>query len=427
MKFEYILTSRLFVALICFWPTLSVATGNQFRHRPTEELQPDTTIDIGLRLRHEQVSLDDRKAHANTAKWRISSETTFSETWQFAVELDHVEALSDEYHSDGVLANGKLVIADPEGTELNQYYLNAKFDSLLARLGRQKIAYSEQRFIGSVDFRQNNQTFDAFSLKFNLLSSSELDYAFVHNVNRIFGDDATSRLSPEDLRFETLDGVRPAAVRGNHKVEGHLINFSIKEWDYFEINSYSYNISNKTQASFSNQTQGVRAEFQKQFDKVRFLANLELAAQKQQESNIKDWIGYSMFELGARYKGFQLSIKQELLNGKKGTAFITPLGTLHKFNGWSDQFLATPSQGLNDQLIRLQWKKRPMTIDIRFHRYSTRRNATPLGSELNTDLIYAPNRKHEVRIRYADFKADSDQQIVTTSVKKLFLIYTYNL
>jgi hypothetical protein len=37
-------------------------------------------------------------------------------------------------------------------------------------------------------------------------------------------------------------------------------------------------------------------------------------------------------------------------------AFATPFATLHKFNGWSDQSLGTPSQGLVDVIFTLSGK-----------------------------------------------------------------------
>lgn len=394
------------------------ATANSFLN---------TDFALGFRMRHEQVEQGNQSAHANTAKFRLHSKTSINHHWQIELELDHVEALSEDHHSDGVTANGKLVIADPAGTELNQLFINANFDDIHMRLGRQKIAFSEQRFIGSVDFRQNNQTFDALSLKFPLLTSSQLDYAFINNVNRIFGDDASARLSPEDSRFENLAGVRPLGARGDHKVEGHLINFSIKEWELLELNSYLYSVDNKTLASFSNQTQGIRAEYRKKIAKTQLFSNIELAVQKQQESSVDDWVGYSLFEFGARYRSVQLSLKQERLNGKNGVAFITPLATLHKFQGWTDQFLNTPSDGLSDQQIRLQWRNRPVTIDLRFHRYQSINNKTQIGDESNIDIIYSPSREHELRLRYADFKAEAGQTIVPNSTTKLFVMYSYNL
>lgn len=391
-----------------------------------ENYLQNTDIDLSFRVRNEQVERRDQTAHANTVKFRIRSKTSISQNWRFEIELDHVETLSKAHHSDGVVANGKLVIPDPEGTEINQLFLNINYESLQARLGRQKIAFSEQRFVGSVDFRQNDQTFDAISLKTSLMTSSQLDYAFITNVNRIFGDNASPYLAPEDIRFEDLAGIRPAGLRGDHRVNGNLVNFSIKEWDHLEVNSYYYRIVNKTSPNFSNQTHGIRAEYLKKIGKTHLLANIELALQQQENSPVDDWLTYSMFEIGARYKSFQLSVRQERLNEKDGTAFITPLATLHKFNGWTDQFLHTPAEGLLDHRVRLQWKKRPITIDFRYHQYSTSKNAAPIGSEINVDFIYSLHRKHEIRVRYADFNAESDQQIVLNSINKLFLIHSYN-
>ena len=43
----------------------------------------------------------------------------------------------------------------------------------------------------------------------------------------------------------------------------------------------------------------------------------------------------------------------EILANDKETSFATPLATLHKFNGFADQFLATPSQGLEDKFLKI--------------------------------------------------------------------------
>ena len=43
----------------------------------------------------------------------------------------------------------------------------------------------------------------------------------------------------------------------------------------------------------------------------------------------------------------------EVLEGAPtgGLAFVTPLATLHKFQGWADKFLATPASGIEDAYI----------------------------------------------------------------------------
>ena len=55
------------------------------------------------------------------------------------------------------------MVADPKGTELNQGYVQYKgIDNVGLKLGRQRINLDNQRFIGGVGWRQQEQTFDAF-------------------------------------------------------------------------------------------------------------------------------------------------------------------------------------------------------------------------------------------------------------------------
>ncbi|MEZ5303023.1 MAG: alginate export family protein [Verrucomicrobiales bacterium] len=57
-------------------------------------------------------------------------------------------------------------------------------------VGRQEIALGDQRFIGTVGWRQNEQTLDAARLRFQPHSDLWIDYAYVWRVNRIFGEQA---------------------------------------------------------------------------------------------------------------------------------------------------------------------------------------------------------------------------------------------
>jgi hypothetical protein len=64
-------------------------------------------------------------------------------------------------------------------------------------LGRQRINRTNQRFIGGVGWRQNEQTYDSLSLGYQFNSKLNGYYAYVAQVNRIFGPDSGS--PPEDL------------------------------------------------------------------------------------------------------------------------------------------------------------------------------------------------------------------------------------
>ncbi|MFO7578471.1 MAG: alginate export family protein, partial [Pelovirga sp.] len=53
------------------------------------------------------------------------------------------------------------VVADPEGADLNQAYVQWQSDGgTLLRGGRQRIIYDNARFVGNVGWRQNEQTYD---------------------------------------------------------------------------------------------------------------------------------------------------------------------------------------------------------------------------------------------------------------------------
>ena len=80
------------------------------------------------------------------------------------------------------------VINDPDVTELNRLQVtwtpNAMFQ---ATVGRQRITLDDQRFIGNVGWRQDEQTFDAIRTDV-AYGRFKLFYAYVHHVNRILGE-----------------------------------------------------------------------------------------------------------------------------------------------------------------------------------------------------------------------------------------------
>ena len=117
-------------------------------------------------------------------------------------EVDNVTVVgSTKYNST---ENGKTqypVVADPKGTEVNQIYLKYTMDSANGIYGRQRINYSNQRFVGGVAWRQNEQTFDGFRGNWQALENVSLDYSYSYRVHRIFGPD---------------DGANPAEFDGDN-------------------------------------------------------------------------------------------------------------------------------------------------------------------------------------------------------------------
>ena len=55
--------------------------------------------------------------------------------------------------------------------------------------------------------------------------------------------------------------------------------------------------------------------------------------------------------------GIIVKVGYKLLGSNDGQCgFVTPLATLHKFNGWTDYFLVTPAQSLEEVYLTLSGK-----------------------------------------------------------------------
>ena len=393
---------------------------------PTALAAPDDNLEFALRVRSETVKRQSDHADALTLKLRINGTRVFNSNLKGFVQLDHVQSFLDNKHSDGVLATNEPVIADPAGSEVNQLNLQYTLGTTEFTLGRQIIDHGDHRFVGDVGFRQNDQTYDGLRIQHDTIGGLEIDYAFISKVNRIFGNDAGTTLKPSDSRFNDLDGERPAQLLGNHRVDAHLFRGTAKVWDYVDLSAFSYFIHNRDAANFSNRTIGTSADFKYKLGNIKWSASLIFAQQKQQEQPIESWLNFYRWELGAELNPFTLSLRQEYFEERDGIAFTTPLATLHKFQGWADQFLATPSSGLVDNSILILWRKRPFMVDFRIHLFDTVLNKTSIAREYDLDLIFKPDRKHEFSFRFAKFNPLPNQNIRSRGVRKIFLIYSYN-
>ncbi|MYE86264.1 MAG: hypothetical protein F4X31_08515, partial [Gammaproteobacteria bacterium] len=152
--------------------------------------------DLNLRYRFEQA--DDklnRKAKASTLRAGFTYRSAEVGGFSALAEVEHVSTIGGETYNDGG-TNDKTeyaVILDPEGTEINQAYL--QFNGLpntTLRYGRQEIFHRKtpfHRFIGTVAFRQNHQSMDGFRVQSNPNPNLAFDGGYIYNVNRIFGED----------------------------------------------------------------------------------------------------------------------------------------------------------------------------------------------------------------------------------------------
>ena len=363
-----------------------------------------------FRLRYENITNDNanRTADSLTLRSTISVKSKEINGWSGFVELEDVRTVlgvdsrNAAFPITGQGTPGFSVIADPETTELDQGYIQYKSDQITAKVGRQVITLDDHRFIGHVAWRQDKQTFDAASVVYTPTKELNVTAALVTQRNRIFAEDAD--LDSNDV----------------------FINVSYKT-SLGKITAYSY-LLDEDESNNTLDTYGAAFRGGKPINddvSVTYLA--EFATQTSETAAGEFDADFFRFEGGVSFSGLNAKIGFESLGSDDGQfGFSTPLATLHKFNGWTDQFLGTPAVGLEDFYISLAGKVWGGSWLVRYHDFnaeSASETLDELGSEL--ELQYTKKFKNGIYsgIKASFYSADDfavDEDAVWLWVGKTF-------
>ncbi len=97
----------------------------------------------------------------------------------------------------------------------------------------------------------------------------------------------------------------------------------------------------------------------------------------------------------------------ELLGSDDGQqGFVTPLATLHKFQGWADVFLATPADGVEDIYVGVNGQVGDLSLGAYYHDFSADEGGDDYGRELDLVATYPLNQYFKAQLKYADYNAD---------------------
>lgn len=378
----------------------------------------------GLKPRVAFVS-GEQSGRSASVLFRASAESKWTKAFTSFVELDYVATAWEDEFSNGERLNGKPAIPDVEGFDLNQLHLRYQVSNAISvNGGREVINLGNERFVGSNGFWQNEQSLDTAGLDFDFGTASSIRYAYVANANRITGSDAGKRLSRSDVNFEANNGIRPPQFLGDHEHDTHLVFAQWKEADNYRVHAYYFNMDIIDAEALSNEVAGGRFEYKGRAGRFKVFAHAEAAIQRRTEIASGKYIPYYSIGGGLGLGSSDLSVSVESLGENDGIAFVTPLASLHDFNGWSDQFLLTPAEGLNDYAIQYVGRFSPFKLDLRFHWFFDEDTSLDYGREFDLDLSVKFDRKNTVLLRCADFHA-KDRRF--ESERRVFLTYFYNL
>ena len=370
---------------------------------------------VNIRARYEHVDQDNvsEKADALTARLRLNYKTGSWRGLSAFAEFDHVFHVLDDFNSGAGTSPGRgqyPVVADPEGSDLNQLYIDyAPSDDLKMRVGRQRILLDNQRYVGHVGWRQNEQTYDALMLTSSAIANTSLKYTYIANVRRIFG--------------EKVDA-------GSDKASHHLLNAKISVNDSWSVSPYYYLLdydfteptpaqpltippwtaNDLRKATSSTGTLGVRITGKLQSGDNKIALVGEFAAQSDAGdsplSYDADYLHASA--MWSMNNGVSLGLAYESLGSDGGTAsFRTPLATLHAFQGWADRFLSTPATGLDDLYVTVKFKAGKWNLTGVFHDFSAETGSGDFGTEFDLSAGTKITDNYSILFKGAFFSSDS--------------------
>jgi hypothetical protein len=351
------------------------------------------SFDWNLRLRHEHVD-DDAFVHAadaTTLRVRAGLRFRIDEHFNALLEGEGIASAGEDYNSG---ANGRTAwpaIGDAEGAELNQAWIGWKNAQWSATIGRQRLLFGNQRWVGNSGWRQNEQTFDALSVDWAIAKAWSTRYAWLARVHRVNGDQARDRLARE------------------RDLDTHLLELTWKH-GVKALSAYAWLHEDQDVASASTRTLGLRSLTSFVRDGRGFALTAELAQQQDCANNALDFSHrYWLLEPAYSVRGVTYRAGWEHLGGNGRHALQTPLATLHAFNGWADKFAATtPAAGLEDRYLAAGGKLREQRWEwaFAFHDYAADAGNTHYGREWNASLGFPVAKGVRGLVKLADYQAD---------------------
>lgn len=258
------------------------------------------------------------------------------------------------------------VIADPNLAMLSEASIDYKLGENNFHAGRSQVNLDNQRFIGTVGWRQLERSYDTLYVTNSSIKGLNVLAAYIYG----------------------FAGVKSVTTTESNSV---LLHAKYKVSDALNITVYDYMLSS------IHDTYGLALTGKADVGvKLNYRAEYAVQSDPTMEYRVKDVKAdaeYINLDLGANMSGILAGLNYESLSGADAsgkTKFTTPLATGHKFNGWADVFLATPSGGLVDVNARLGYKTKDFGKLLAVYHSFTSRNTmvTPTGTsnDLGTEI-----------------------------------------
>lgn len=368
-------------------------------------------ITLDTRLRYEYADQDGRgPSTAATMRNRVGLLSKEVNGFQVFGEYEGTVPVDRSDYQDltGRFPSNKTGIADPRSNELNQLWASYKTadDIWGLKVGRQGINLDGQRYVGTVAWRQNMQTYDAAALTWTPNDDLEVYYAYVSRVNRIFGSEVI--------------------VPGRTDFEGssHLFNAKFKNLPIGTLTTYVYSLDLGNAAGDVNSSDSFGFSLAGDFIAgTKYYA--EYAHQVDGGDSPLDYnANYVHTNLSADVaSGVKATVGYEYLGSDNGVGYKFPLGTNHKFNGFADRFLATPAAGLSDVYASLATTVAGFKLVGAYHYFWDDGLDVSFGQEIDAVIVKSLSDNVSVLAKGAYFMGQNGQPDTTRASIEMNIKY----
>ncbi|MEM0994421.1 MAG: hypothetical protein AAF847_08105 [Bacteroidota bacterium] len=278
----------------------------------------------------------------------------------------------------------QLVIGDGNLTSVHEAWAKVKLDNKLGlKVGRQEIAYDDERIFGAVGWAQQARSHDAALLTYQ-------DSSFTAHLGLAFNQNSARLIST----LYTINNYKAMQYLWLHKDWANA-NLSL-----LFLNNGRQVLDGQGAAVGTNFSQTLGGRFGFKLNKIG--VNTAFYYQGGTQANLQ------ATEISAYYAGLDVNIPfakgqkftlgGEILSGndqiagdqKRNNAFSPFYGTNHKFNGLMDYFFVgnhANSVGLNDYFVKWGMKKAKFNTGVHLHLFTA--NGTMMdavGNDLSAHL-----------------------------------------
>ncbi len=363
----------------------------------------------------DQEGFDDQ-AMALTLRAAFKYTTAAWNGMQLRSELEVVGPIGgDTYNST---QNGKTqypIIADPAGGHFNRLFLFHKGEGYEAGYGQDEIIYDNSRWVGNIGWRQNHQTF-------NSLKVDGATNGFSYHAAYLFG-----RYHVANIKGK-YDG--DAYYNGDRLDSSFFLNGGYG-FDFGKLAAYWYSYEfDSPNGAEVKRTNTYGASLAGAVSS--FVYRAEFASQKREDAKGTGSDGSATYYHligGMKFGSGKVLVGYEVLGSDDGAyAVQADFGTNHKFNGFADQFLATPSQGVKDLYVTGVAKFAGVKLVASYHNFKPDDDSSfsDYGNEIDLVLAKKMNKQVGLLAKYANYMASDDAGNPKASdVQKLILQATY--